>query len=389
MSKQIHGPDSPAPAELFDRIVSILEQARLNVVRAVNSNMVTAYWAIGREIVMEIQEGEERADYGLKVIPLLAEKLTSAYGQGFSETSLRYFRVFYLTYPEVKEEKQRTLCAVSDGTADCGSPAEQSPPQFAPELSWSHYRALMRVDNISARAFYEQEAVACSWNVRVLQRHIHTYYYERLLRSQNPQKSIQEDRDQSDPLDQPIDTLKSPYVLEFLNIPDPSGLHESQLESAIIKHLQEFMLELGKGFAFVARQRRLSFEDTDLYVDLVFYNCILKCYLLVDLKMGKLSHADVGQMDGYVRMFDDLCTADDDNPTIGLILCTEKNDAVARYSVVNDRKQIFASKYVTYLPTEAELSREIARERRLIEDRMESDQASDACIRESMVRYVA
>ncbi len=239
---------------------------------------------------------------------------------------------------------------------------------FSSQLSWSHYRALMRVDKPEARDFYEQETIECCWDKRSLERQIHSQFYERMLKSQTPQQMVERARQEIVPRPEGIDSLKNPYVLEFLGLPEVASLHEKQLEAAIITHLQTFLLELGKGFAFVARQKRMRFDDTDLYIDLVFYNCILKCYLLIDLKMGELSHRDVGQMEGYVRMFEDLYTAPDDNPTIGLILCDKKNEAVAKYSVLNDRKQIFASKYMLYLPTEEELQIELARERKLIED---------------------
>ena len=229
----------------------------------------------------------------------------------------------------------------------------------------------MRVSKPDARKFYEQESIECGWDKRTLERHIHSQYYERMLRSQHPKAMLEQNRKVDHPRNAAIETLKNPYVFEFLGLPEISILHETQLEGAIITHLQTFLLELGKGFAFVARQKRIRFDNTDLYVDLVFYNCILKCYLLIDLKMGEISHQDVGQMDGYVRLFDDLHIAPDDNPTIGLILCTEKNEAVARYSVLKERKQIFASKYMLYLPTEEELARELVRERRLIEDAFE------------------
>jgi len=354
---------------LFDRIVLILEQARGNVVRAVNTNMVTAYWLIGREIVQEFQGGDERAEYGTQVIENLSKQLTQRYGSGYSTTSLKYFRTFYLEYPN-------RLVAIGRPAGDqlpClpkGRPlgAELEAIQgFAPQLSWSHYRVLMRVEKPEARDFYERETIECGWDKRSLERQIHSHYYERMLASQNRQQMIDSARREVAPCKEGIEALKNPYVLEFLGLPEVSTLHEMQLESAIITHLQNFLLELGKGFAFVARQKRMRFDDTDLYVDLVFYNCILKCYLLIDLKIGEITHKDVGQMDGYVRMFDDLYTAPDDNPTIGLILCAEKNEAVAKYSVLNDHKQIFASKYMLYLPTEKELAQELERERRLIE----------------------
>ncbi|ETR65812.1 MAG: hypothetical protein OMM_13680, partial [Candidatus Magnetoglobus multicellularis str. Araruama] len=236
--------------------------------------------------------------------------------------------------------------------------------------SWSHYRALMRVNNEKARLFYEHESITCGWDKRTLERHIYSQYYERLLSSQQPEKMMQSAQKERSIKNDAIDVLKNPYILEFLGLPNSSTLHETDLESAIITHLQNFLLELGKGFAFVARQKRLHFDNTDLFVDLVFYNCILKFYMLIDLKVGALSYKDVGQMDGYVRMFDDLYTTEDDNPTIGLILCSEKNEAVARYSILNERKQIFASKYMLYLPTENELKIELERERKLIEEHM-------------------
>lgn len=358
---------------LLDRVVLILEQARTNVVRAVNSNMVTAYWLIGREIVQELQGGDERAEYGKQVIVNLSKQLTQRYGDGYSVTTLQYFRKFYQAYSS-RVSIPRPMGAES---ATAINPVEISRPvgaeltaiheSFSPQLSWSHYRALMRVVNPDARYFYEREAIECCWDKRSLERQIHSQFYERMLKSQNPQKMLETARQEIVPHTESIETLKNPYVLEFLGLPEVSTLHEKQLESAIITHLQTFLLELGKGFAFVARQKRMRFEDTDLYVDLVFYNCILKCYLLIDLKMGELSYRDVGQMDGYVRMFEDLYTAPDDNPTIGLILCDKKNEAVAKYSVLSDRKQIFASKYMLYLPTEQELAIELERERKLVE----------------------
>jgi predicted nuclease of restriction endonuclease-like (RecB) superfamily len=249
---------------------------------------------------------------------------------------------------------------------------DESLSGFSPQLSWSHYRALMRVEKPEAREFYEREAIAGGWDKRTLERQIHSIYYERLLKSQQPQRMLANGRQTLTSQEPAIESLKNPYVLEFLGLPEVAALQESDLESAILTHLQSFLLELGKGFAFVARQKRMRFEEQDRYIDLVFYHIQLKFYLLIDLKIGKLSHGDVGQMDGYVRMFDDLFVNEGDGPTIGLILCTEKDEVVAKYSVLSDRKQIFASKYMLYLPTEKELSREIERERRLIEDRAEA-----------------
>lgn len=414
--------NKPDINQLFNRIVFILEEARSNVVRAVNINMIVAYWLIGREIVQELQQGEERAEYGKRTIESLSKQLTERFGSGFSEQSLQNFRRFYQIYPErfpipspagreslqspisspagrelaVTEkdhpmgdelsdsEKTRQLGLESDISSKLDPTGRElqnflkSYPSgselasgFSPQLSWSHYRALMRVKKDEAREFYEREAMECGWSKAQLERQIHSSYYERIIANRGKSGLIASARDRlQGERFSPESILKSPYVLEFLGLPDSAELHESHLEQAIITYLQNFLLELGKGFAFVARQKRLIFEDKDLYVDLVFYNCVLKFYLLIDLKMGELSHQDVGQMDGYVRMFDDLYTADDDNPTIGLILCTEKNEAVARYSVLDDHHQIFASKYMLYLPTEKELQIELERERKFIEEKL-------------------
>jgi len=342
---------------LFERVVSIIEEGRKNTVRAINFNIVLSYCLIGREIVEEIQEGKVRAEYGKQILEELSQKLNLQYGKGFSVANLRLFRQFYLTYSE------RIINYLSPNTyiEEQNSPSDDLATQhiidtirypmgselntgFNPQLSWSHYRALIRVKKDDARLFYEQEAAECSWDKRTLERHIRTQYYERMLKSQQPKDMLRSGHKitTTTTKTRAIDSLKDPYVLEFLDLPDVPILHESELEAAIITQLQAFLMELGKGFAFVSRQKRMRFDDTDLYVDLVFYNCILKCYLLIDLKMGELTHRDVGQMDGYVRIFDDLYIAKDDNPTIGLILCTDKNDAVAKYSVLSERKQIFA-----------------------------------------------
>lgn len=380
------------PDALFDRVVSILEQARGNVVRAVNTNMVVAYWLIGREIVEEIQRGEERAKYGEKVIEDVSARLTERYGKGFSRPVLWSFRQFYLTYQgrvkilfpagrELANVEKLSLTGRESAPAQIPSPAgteltlmgkgrttgDELPQGFSPQLSWSHYRALMRVEDREARDFYEREAVAGGWDKRTLERQIQSFYYERILKSREPEKMLAEGRRLPVHAAPAADELKNPYVLEFLGLPDVAAFHESDLERAIITHLQRFLLELGTGFAFVARQKHIRIEEQDRYIDLVFYHCRLKFYLLIDLKVGELTHADVGQMDGYVRMYDGLFVVPDDNPTIGLILCTEKNETVARYSVLNDRKQIFASKYMLYLPTEEQLRREIEKERRLID----------------------
>ncbi len=376
----------PAPSadtSLFDRVASILEQARGNVVRAVNTNMVLAYWLIGREIVEELQGGKGRAEYGKKMLLDLSTRLALRYGNGYSVPNLQNFRKFYLAfnnrmavdqdirYPAGTKSSEVTILspagrelAAQQKSYPMGS---ELPQGFSSQLTWSHYRALMRVEGREARDFYEREAVAGGWDKRVLERQIHSYYFERIQKSRKPEKMLAEGRNLPVMVTPAADELKNPYVLEFLGLPEVAELRESDLERCIITHLQRFLLELGTGFAFVARQKHIRIGEDDRFIDLVFYHCRLKFYLLIDLKVGELTHADVGQMDGYVRMFDDLTATPDDNPTIGLILCTEKNETVARYSVLKDRKQIFASKYMLCLPTEEQLRQEIEKERKLID----------------------
>ncbi len=392
MTKPKRKVTAKTPEALFGRVVSILEQARGNVVRVVNTNMVLAYWLIGREIVQELQGGKARAEYGKKVVEDLSARLMERYGKGFSVTNLWYFKQFYqafqsritILHPPGGESLEPSIPHPAGGEfslASISSPVGtklarpkkgyplgiESVQGFSPQLSWSHYRALMRVEQVAARDFYEREAVAGAWDRRTLERQIQTQYYERCRHSQQPGKIIADGRKlQKSPPDA-TELLKNPYVLEFLGYPNFAELHESDLERGIITHLQRFLLELGNGFAFVARQKHVRIEEQDRYIDLVFYHCRLKFYLLIDLKVGELTHADVGQMDGYVRMYDGLFVAPDDNPSIGLILCTEKNETVARYSVLNDRRQIFASKYMLCLPTEEQIRREIEKERRLLE----------------------
>jgi predicted nuclease of restriction endonuclease-like (RecB) superfamily len=245
---------------------------------------------------------------------------------------------------------------------------------FSPNLGWSHYRALMNVEHQNERLFYEIEAEG--WEVKHLERQIHTFLFARLLKSRD-KGTVLELACQGQRINTPADTIKDPYILDFLGLPDSEVHHESEIEKAIIDNLQSFLLELGKGFAFVGCQKRLQFDDDYFYIDLVFYNCILKCYLLIDLKIGELAHQDVGQMDSYVRMYDDKYLTEGDNPTIGLILCAKKNETIARYSVLKDNKQLFASKYMLYLPSEEELRRELERERRLIEEAQSEGKGSD------------
>ena len=376
------------PDALFGRVVSILEQARGNVVRAVNTQMVLAYWLIGREIVQELQAGEERAAYGKQVVEGLSARLTTHYGKGFSFTNLWYFRQFYLAFqdrlmiphplggeslpPLIEQKISRLSGAESSEPAILHPAGDELPQGFSPQLTWSHYRALMRVENVAARDFYERETSECGWSKVQLERQIHSFYYDRIVANRCEKGLLPDGRDRL-PGERvaPSHLLKSPMVLEFLGLPDSLHLHENKFEQAIIDNLQHFLLELGKGFSFVARQKHIRFGDDDFYIDLVFYNYVLKCFLLLDLKMGKLTHADVGQMDGYVRLYEDQFKIPGDNPTIGLLLCSDKSEAVAKYSILNESKQIFASKYLPNLPTEEQLRLEIERERRLIESALE------------------
>ena len=371
-----------AKGDLFSRVASILEQARSNVICSVNSNMVLAYWLIGREIVQELQGGEERAEYGKQVIADLSARLKSRFGRGFSTTNLRYFRTFYTVYaermPEIRQIGSGVLhgeqiCQTQSGVLDILAESVQTPREprgFSPVLGWSHYQVLMGVEHPNERLFYEIEAEKEGWEVKHLERQIHTFLFARLLKSHDKAGMMQL-ASEGQVLQTAQDAIRNPYILDFLGIPEADVLHESALESAIIHNIQSFLLELGKGFAFVGRQKRLQFDADYFYIDLVFYNCILKCYLLIDLKIGELTHQDVGQMDSYVRMFDDKYLTAGDNPTIGLILCAKKNETIVRYSVLHESRQIFASKYMLYLPTEEQLTRELERERQLIEAALE------------------
>lgn len=361
-------------AALVERVVVILEDARSQVIRTVNSTMVLAYWHVGREIVEFVQRGAPRAEYGEQVLAELSRHLQARMGRGYSVTNLRYFRIFYLRYaerlPEIHHEprdESSALTAKAGKRHDIrGKLAAPKPQRFSSRLSWTHYRTLTKVEDPAARAFYEVEAVRENWSVPHLERQIHTQLFSRLLKSRDKAGVLELSR-HGQAVERPIDLMKSPVVLDFLDLPDSELLRESDLESAILGKLSQFLLELGKGFAFVARQKRMTFEDEEFYIDLVFYNIILKCYLLIDLKLGKLTHQDVGQMDSYVRLFDVQGRTKEDRPTIGLILCAEKNEAIARYSVLNEHKQLFAAKYVTYLPSVEELERELERDRRIVE----------------------
>jgi predicted nuclease of restriction endonuclease-like (RecB) superfamily len=374
------------PAErLFAEVAGILEHARRQTVRSVNTYMVTAYWLIGWRIVEAEQGGETRAGYGERLIEGLSVRLTKRFGRGFSMPNLRNFRGFYLAFQERLSEIRYTLCsefekhmsqaaftarrrliaAESTKPIEMGKEHERHGPihdetRFHPNLGWSHYRALMRVENPVARRFYEDEAANADWSVRELQRQIGSLYYERLLASRDKRGMIREQRLTA--RSEALAVIKDPYVLEFLDLPEDHRLNETELEERLISHLQAFLLELGHGFALIGRQQRLTLDGDHFYADLVFYHVRLKCYVIIDLKTEKLTHADLGQMQLYVNYYDREVKGPDDNPTLGLILCTDKNEAVVRYVLGEGQEQIFASRYRMVLPTEEELAAEVRRE---------------------------
>lgn len=369
-------PTTTAQTDLATRVVTILERARSQVVRAVNSQMVIAYWLIGREMVQALQGGDERAAYGTQLLESLSEQLGARYGRGYSVTNLRNFRLFYQAFAD-RQPIHQTL---SDELAQAPTGPDNTQVQddlaaalqtharkgFSAALSWSHYRALSTVSHPAERQFLEVEAEKAGWSLTVLERQIHTQLFARLFKSRD-KAGVLALATQGQQVDKPMDVIRHPYVLDFLDLPDAPQLHESDLEAAIIDRLQPFLLELGKGFAFVGRQYRIGTELSHFYIDLVFYNYLLKCFVLVDLKMGRLTHQDVGQMDMYVRMFDDLQRSEGDNPSVGLILCAERDEVVARYSALHESQQLFASKYQHTLPSVEQLQSELLRERALIE----------------------
>jgi len=326
-------------ASVYQSIRNILVQARSRAYSAINSAMVEAYWEIGRHIEQVVGD---RAKYGKGLLQDISKKLTVEFGKGFDETNLRKMRQFYTEFP-IRD----TLCL---------------------ELSWSHYRLLMKINNAPRREFYLKECAESNWSVRQLERQMHSFFYERLIATKKEgKKSVKNEIQKTEPKIEPDYILKDPYILEFLDLDENKKYHETEIEQALIEKLQGFLLELGKGFSFVARQRRITIEGDHYYVDLVFYNYILKCFVVIDLKTGKLNYQDVGQIDFYVRYFDDQVKLPEDNPTIGIVLCAEKNDTMAKYSVLSDKDNLFASKYMLYLPTEEELKLELARERELLE----------------------
>ncbi len=350
--------ETATEAKLYERISHIVAAARGQVARTVNSAMVNAYWRIGREIVVVEQSGAARADYGDKLLERLAQRLQAAYGRGLGRKTLERARAFYLTFP--------------DGSVLVGNRAEipstalsESPAPFPPVLGWSHYLVLMRVRRPDARAFYEIEAAREGWSVRDLDRQVSSLLFERL----GTGKTAGQRRDVAGghEVASTRDVIKDPFVLEFLDLQERPAAHERDLEQAIIDRLEAFMLELGKGFCFVARQKRITIEGDHFYVDLVFYNRLLRAFVLFDLKLGKLTHQDLGQMQMYVNYFDRHQRVEHEARTIGIVLCSEKNEAMVNITLPEDNEQIVAARYQTCLPTEDELRRELAHHRDEVE----------------------
>ena len=326
--------------EFYSRIREILASARAKAYSAVNFAMVEAYWEIGKSIV-EKQGGNATAEYGSRLLEELSKQMTADFGKGFTTTNLKYMRQFYLAFPNRH--------ALRD------------------QLSWTHYRLIMRVENEQARQFYVDECAKSNWSTRQLERQINTFSYQRLLASHNDY-AVVADTTAREPAKLPEDIIRDPYVLEFLGMEQSASFYESDLEQALIDHLQKFLLELGRGFSFVARQQHINFDGRHFHIDLVFYNYILKCFVLIDLKTGDLTHQDIGQMQMYVNYYTREKMNEGDNPPVGIILCSDKSDAIVKYTLPEDNSQIFASKYMLYIPSEEELKREIQAERKAIEE---------------------
>ena len=363
--------------KLIVEVKQIVQAARDQSYRAINVMQIVSNWLIGQRIVVQEQMGKDKAAYGKHVIEIVSAALTEEFGIGYSETNVRNMRKFYLTFSNLQIQQavpaifqslpfsiQQAVPADSKGQA-LPAELENTIPLF-PQLSWTHYERLMRVENETARLWYLNEAAKQMWSYRTLDRNISTQYYERLLLSQKKEPVISEMQEKTaDFQKDKLAYIKNPIITEFLGLQQQPSLHESTLEEAIINNLQQFLMELGKGFAFVARQQHLRTEENDYFIDLVFYNYILKCFVLIDLKTNKLSYQDVGQMDMYLQLYDQLMKQPDDNPTIGIILCSDTDSDVVRFSSLSKNEQLYASKYKLYLPTEEELRREIERQKEL------------------------
>lgn len=356
--------------DIYRRIREILDSARVGVARTVNTTQVVSNWLIGREIIEDEQKGIRRAGYGEALLKELSTKLTRDFGRGYSVDNLESFRLFYSAYPSLisetplrkslPDQKSETLSRIS--TPSVPSTAVWKPGSLHSSLSWSHYRLLLKVDSSANRDFYEIEAIKNNWSVRELERQINSLLFERLAKSKD-KAGLMKLATKGQEIITSSDVFKDPVVIEFLGLPESPRLVESDLEQALIDNLQSFLLELGKGFAFVSRQERITLDGDHFYIDLVFYHAVLKCYVLIDLKVGKLTHGDLGQMQLYANYFDQERRSEGDNPTLGLILCTDKNDSVVKYLLGSDQsKKIFASRYKLHLPSEKELALELKRE---------------------------
>ena len=359
---------------LVNDLRSIVSKARSKAFAAVNYSLVERNWRIGQRIVEQEQNGASRAEYGKHVIEVASVALTKEFGKGFSETNIMNFKKFYLKFKELtipqtlseefKKQKHQTL---SDESSLLPQKGQTQPAQFELRLlPWSHYERLIRVEDKKAREWYAKEAFNEGWSYRTLNRNINTLYYERLLMSTKKQPVVDEMQDKTKAYQQDkLEYIKSPVVLEFLGLPEDTSLAESKLETAIINNLEKFLMEMGKGYALVARQQHIRTEENDYYIDLVFYNYLIKSFILVDLKVNRITYQDVGQMDMYLQMYDKMKKGPDDNPTIGIILCTETDSDVARYSTLAKNDQMFAAKYKLYLPDKEDLRREIERQKEL------------------------
>ena len=334
--------NKPSNTKFYSQIVELLQSARNKVVRTVNQTMVLTYFEIGKMLVEEEQEGKERADYGKQILKELSKVLTKEFGKGFSVDNLENMRRFYLVYG-----KSETLSRISENAV-----SETSSRNF--NLSWSHYLKLMRIDDENERKFYEIEAFKNNWSVRELQRQFDSALYTRLVLSRDKEK-VKELSEKGLVLEKPKDAIKDPYILEFIGLPEHTEYSENDLEQELIDKLEHFLLELGNGFTFVARQKRISFDDKHFRIDLVFYNRILKCFVLIDLKIGEIKHQDLGQMQMYVNYYDREVRLEDENKTIGIVLCKDKSESVVEYTLPENNEQIFASKYQTVLPSKEEL----------------------------------
>lgn len=359
---------------LVNDLRSIVSKARSKAFAAVNYSLVERNWRIGQRIVEQEQNGASRAEYGKHVIEIASAALTEEFGKGFSYTNIANYKRFYLTFnnlqilqtvsEEFKKQKHQTLSDASSLLPQ--KDQTQSTQSELRLLPWSHYERLIRVEDKKAREWYAKEAFEQGWSFRTLNRNINTLYYERLLMSKKKQPVVDEMQDKTKAYQQDkLEYIKSPVVLEFLGLPEDTSLAESKLEIAIINNLEKFLMEMGKGYALVARQQHIRTEENDYYIDLVFYNYLIKSFILVDLKVNRITYQDVGQMDMYLQMYDKMKKGPDDNPTIGIILCTETDSDVARYSTLAKNDQMFAAKYKLYLPDKEDLRREIERQKEL------------------------